>query len=58
MESNVQKFSRLSIRDLTDAEILTVNGGETSLSPEQVAAIKYKFREFNFSDVINYINRH
>jgi len=57
MESNTRKSANLAI-ELTDAEISAVSGGATSLSPEQQAAIKYKFREFNLADVLRYINKH
>lgn len=57
MESNTHKSANLAI-ELTDAEISAASGGETSLSPEQQAAIKYKFREFSLSDVLRYINKH
>ena len=57
MKSNTQKSANLAI-ELTDAEISAASGGETSLSPEQQAAIKYKFRELSLSDVLRYINKH
>ena len=57
MKSTTRKSTNPAI-ELTDAEISAARGGKTTLSPEQQAAIRYKFRDFKAADVQRYIDRH